>query len=555
MFNPRTNRRTFVSGALAAAAAFPLRNQMARALETAGAPHALPTADLLAWQDMEIGMFVHFAPNTWQDLEGDDLSTPLDAINPDIDTDNWAECAVNLGARYIVFVAKHQGGFCMWQTETTRYSIGHTPWKGGHGDVLKDLAASCKKYGLRLGVYLSPRDDYNGAGTGGVCKDPSRQAAYNALYREQLTEVLTRYGEMVEVWFDGSSVVPASDLVHKYAAHAAIFQGPDATIRWVGNENGFAPYPLWTAESKTNARSGVSTSLHGEPEGDAWIPVECDVSIRRPNWFWSTTNASKLMTLDQLIEVYYRSVGRGAQLLLNIPADRRGHMPDADFARAREFGAEIKRRFGKSVAETSGRGAMLEMRLAKPERIDHVILEEDCRFGQRVRAFRLEGLADGKWIALNEGSSIAHKHIVSVTAQKFGALRLHVTESEGEPRIRRFAAFNAGVAAPTTWNAPAEIWADDAVGHWTQSKFEVDLSKKIIDATQYRLRFVPESGRVRGIGSVEMLLDGAPAPHLIRPDAAAKDALVLTMTGIGQRVIVRGTVAGAERGTLILQKL
>jgi len=245
-------------------------------------------------------MFVHFAPNTWQDKEGDDLSTPLESIDPQIDTDNWAECAVNLGARYIVFVAKHQGGFCRWQTETTRYSIGDTKWKGGRGDVLADLPASCRKHGLQLGVYLSLRDDFFGAGLCGVCNDSSRQAAYKAMYRQQLTEVLSRYGQMVEVWFDGSSVVPTSDLVRKYAAHAVIFQGPDASIRWVGNENGFAPYPLWNAEQLADARTGTSTSAHSDPKGDAWIPVECDVSIRRLNWFWSTKNESSLMTLDQL---------------------------------------------------------------------------------------------------------------------------------------------------------------------------------------------------------------------------------------------------------------
>ncbi len=136
-----SNRRTFLKGALTAAAVFPMRGLATTAGEASGTPAALPSEDQLAWQDLEIGMFVHFAPNTWQDKEGDDLSTPLSAINPDIDTDNWAECAVNLGARYIVFVAKHQGGFCMWQTETTPYSIGHTPWKGGHGDVLSDLSA------------------------------------------------------------------------------------------------------------------------------------------------------------------------------------------------------------------------------------------------------------------------------------------------------------------------------------------------------------------------------------------------------------------------------
>jgi alpha-L-fucosidase len=555
MFIATIDRRAFLTGAVAAAV-LPLSGQdRLPSLEPLGSPRAFPSADQLAWQDLEIGMFVHFAPNTWQDKEGDDLSTPLSAIDPDIDTDNWAECAVNLGARYIVFVAKHQGGFCMWQTQTTKYGIANTPWKQGRGDVLSDLSASCRKRSLRLGVYLSPRDDYFGAGIGGVCNDPTRQAAYNAMYREQLTEVLTRYGAMVEVWFDGSSVVPTSDLVRKYAAHAAIFQGPDATIRWVGNENGFAPYPLWDAESKPDARSGVSTSMHGDPNGDAWIPVECDVSIRRPNWFWSTANQRNLMTLDDLIEVYYRSVGRGAQLLLNIPADRRGHMPDADFARAREFGAEIRRRFATSLAETHGRGAHLEIPLAALTRVDHVILEEDCRFGQRVRAFRVEGLAASEWIPLNEGTSIGHKRIVPVAPREFSALRLGVTESEGEPRIRQFAAFNTGVAPPRSWNAAAEIWAADSVGEWKDSKFAVDLTAQIKDAAQYRLRFVPESGRVRSIEDVELLLDGARAPQLVRADSSAPDALILTMTAIGQQVLLRGTIAGAERGTILMQKL
>jgi alpha-L-fucosidase len=555
MSENKTNRRIFLSNSIATAAALSLPGFATRISAAQAAPRAIPSADQLAWQDLEIGMFVHFAPNTWQDKEGDDLSTPLSAIHPDIDTDNWADCAVNLGARYIVFVAKHAGGFCMWQTQTTKYSIAGTPWKNGRGDVLADLSASCKKHGLRLGAYLSPRDDYFGAGIGGVCKDPTRQAAYNAMYREQLTEVLTRYGSMVEVWFDGSSVVPTSDLVRKYASHAAIFQGPDATIRWVGNENGFAPYPLWNAESKADAVSGVSTSMHGDPNGDAWIPIECDVSIRRPNWFWSTTNVRHLMTLDQLIEVYYRSVGRGAQLLLNIPADRRGHMPDEDFARAREFGDEIHRRFTKSLAETRGAGEHLELSFAQLAHIDHVILEEETRYGQRVRAFHLEGLQNSEWVALYQGSSIGHKHIVPIAPGEFRALRLRVTDSQGEPQIRRLAAFNTGAAPPQSWNASAHVWAAGSVGEWKDSKFEIDLTQEIKDAAQYRLRFISASGKVIGIEAAELLLDGAPAPHLIKTDPAAPNALILTMTAIGQKVILRGTVNGAEQGTILLQKM
>ena len=550
----RINRRTFLNGTALTAAAITFSGLNAQTISADSAPRALPTSDQLYWQDLEIGMFVHFAPNTFQDKEGDDLSTPLSAINPDIDTDNWADCAVNLGARYIVFVAKHQGGFCMWQTRTTKYSIASTPWKNGRGDVLADLSASCRKRGLRLGVYLSPRDDYSGAGIGGVCKDPSKQSAYNAMYREQLTEVLTRYGQMIEVWFDGSSVVPISDLVHKYAAHAAIFQGPDATIRWVGNENGFAPYPLWNAESKADATSGVSTSMHGDPNGNVWIPVECDVSIRRPNWFWSTTNVRHLMTLDQLIEVYYRSIGRGAQLLLNIPADRRGHMPDEDFARARQFGDEIRRRFSRPIAEVHGSGERIVLQLAQPKHVDHVILEEDCRYGQRVRAFGIEALAATGWKALYDGSSIGHKRIVPIAPNEYRALRLDIRESMGTARIRRFAAFVTGAAPPATWNASARVWAADTVGEWKNNRFEVDLTAKVKEATQYRVRFVPTSGTVVAVESLELWLDGAQVPRYIHADPSAHDALILNMTAIGQRVILRGTINGAEQGAILLQK-
>jgi len=560
MSNPMTDRRTFVAASLGVAANLALPNRLARAAAIT-TPRVIPSADQLAWQDLEIGMFVHFAPNTFQDKEGDDLSTPLSRINPDIDTDNWAECAVNLGAGYIVMVAKHAGGFCMWQTDTTKYSIGNTPWKGGRGDVLADLAASCKKHGLRLGVYLSPRDDYFGAGVGGICSaggnnnDKSKQIAYNAMYRQQLTEVLTRYGQMVEVWFDGSSVVPTSDLVEKYANHAAIFQGPNATIRWVGNENGFAPDPLWNAESKADATSGTSTSLLGDPDGAAWVPVECDVSIRRPNWFWSTINERNLMALDQLIEVYYRSVGRGAKLLLNVPADNRGHMPDPDFARAKEFGDELRRRFGKCIAETKATGTHIELRLPAISTADHVILQEDTRFGQLVRSFRLEGLNGKNWTPLYTGTSIGHKRIVPFTAQQLAALRLVVTESSGTPHIRRLAAFNAGVAAPATWDAHPHLGSDDAVGEWTASHFEVDLTKRIHDATQYRLRFIGDGARVTAINNPKLLIGGAEAAQLLKRDPAAKNALILTMTEIGQKVVVSGTVEGAERGTILMQKM
>jgi alpha-L-fucosidase len=444
-----TSRREFVAAALAAGA-------MARARGDARRPSALalPTADQVRWADLEVGMFVHFAPNTWQDREYDDHSTPLSAINPDIDTDQWVSVAEDLGARYVVFVAKHQGGFCMWQTRTTDYGIRNTPWKGGRGDVMADLADSCRRAGLALGVYCSPSDDDFGAGGGGKCATPEKQVAYNALYRQQLTELLTRYGDLVEVWFDGSIVVPVGDLLRAHAPHAMVFQGPEATIRWVGNEDGFAPYPAWNALPEPAARTGTATAKDGDPDGDAWLPLEVDVSIRRPHWFWSTTDEVYLLSLDALLEVYYRSVGRGAQLLLNIPPDRTGHIAAADAARARAFGDEVRRRFGAAVGETRGTGYEVVLRLSSPATVDHVIVEEDLAGGERVRAYRLEGLSGGAWVPLGDGMAVGHKRIQPVPPTRVEAVRLEVTRSAGTPRIRRLAAFAAGATPPATWSDP-----------------------------------------------------------------------------------------------------
>jgi alpha-L-fucosidase len=399
-------------------------------------------------------LFVHFGPATWQDWAHPDRPTPLSALRLDIDTDEWVGVARDLGAKYVVMVAKHQEGFCLWPSQTTDYGIINTPWKGGHGDVMADLSASCRRAGLGLGVYLSPRDDNFGAGVEGKCDTPQKQAMYNVYYRTQLTELLTRYGEMAEVWFDGSVVVPVGDILAAHAPHAMVFQGPQATIRWVGNEDGFAPYPSWDTLPASAAATGIATARESDPDGDAWLPLECDVSIRRPHWFWQPADEASVLTLDALLEIYYRSVGRGAQLLLNVPPDPSGHMPSPDAARAREFGDEVRRRFGRSVAETAGEGNEVVLRLRRPAIVDHVGIEEELAAGERVRAYRLEGRSAGVWQALGDGISIGHRRIQPVPPTRVTEIRLVVTRSAAPPRIRRLAAFATGSAPPTTWADP-----------------------------------------------------------------------------------------------------
>lgn len=517
---------------------------------------ARPTAAQRAWQDLELGMFVHFAPNTWQEKEYDDLSLAPGAIMENVDTEQWVDTALALGARYIVLVAKHAGGFCLWQTDTTEYSIKSSPWKGGRGDVMASLADACGRRGLQLGVYLSPRDDKHGAGLSGKCATPEAQAAYDALYRRQLTELLSHYGPIVELWLDGSSVVPTGDIVSRYQPDAMVFQGPQATIRWVGNEDGFAPYPCWNSLATADAKTGIATALHGDPEGDAWMPVEVDVSIRRPNWFWNTTDAANLLSLDQLIEIYYRSVGRGTQLLLNMPPDRTGRIPEADAARAREFGDEIRRRFGTALGEGAVTGRELVVSLGtSPQRVDHVILQEAIGQGERVRGWRLEGYAWNKWLPLAAGTAIGHKQIVPVRPDGYTILRLTVNDTREEPIIQRLAAFNTGKTPPQTWADQAQLWADNAVGRWNGDTLTLDLTPNVQSAGQYELRLLaPGTARVE-IRTLELSIRGTPQPALARMASGRKDAAILTIPEANDPVTIRIRLREAAKGTALLQRL
>jgi alpha-L-fucosidase len=408
-------------------------------------PAARPSPQQLAWHDLELGMFIHLAPQTWQDSENDNLTTPLSAINPDrLDTDQWVRVAQSMGAKYIVFVAKHEGGFCWWQTRTTDFGVRNLAWREGKGDVVRDLADSCRTAGMKLGVYLSPQDRTHGIGVGGRAKDPTRQPAYEALFRRQLTELLSHYGAMIEVWFDGNLVFDVGDILAAHAPEAVVFQGPQASIRWVGNEDGVAPYPAWNAVRvpKAAPRWGDYTAADSDPDGNRWLPIECDARIRS-TWFWRTDNERTLKPISRLMEMYYRSVGNGAVLLLNLTPDRTGAMPASDAARAAEFGAEIRRRLGTPLAETHGSGGEIVLSLAGPATVDHVVLMEDIREGERVRRYEVEARVDGSWKHIATGSAVGHKKIDRIEPQQADALRLRVVDSVGLPRIRSFAAYGS----------------------------------------------------------------------------------------------------------------
>ncbi|TAD81208.1 MAG: hypothetical protein EAY75_18045, partial [Bacteroidetes bacterium] len=351
-------------------------------------PLALPTPQQVLWHRLERTMFIHFAPNTWQGTELDNRSTPLSRINPQrLEVNQWIDAAEAFDAKMIVFVAKHAGGFCMWQTATSEYSIKNTAYKNGKGDVLDELAKACEQRGMRLGVYIYPGDDTWGAyiGGGGRTKDSTKQEAYNKVLRSQWQEVLSRYGRQIhEIWFDGSLIVPLQDIIQQYAPHAIVFQGPFASIRWVGNEEGIAPYPAWNSVPAKDAATGTATAQHGRPDGNVWMPLEVDVPLKNHNWFWSPTNHANLRSVDELLEIYYKSVGRGAVLLLNAAPDTTGLIPAEDMRVYKAFGKAIRERFSKPVFSTAGKGPRLEVQLKTFTPIDHIVVQEDIVFGERI---------------------------------------------------------------------------------------------------------------------------------------------------------------------------
>jgi alpha-L-fucosidase len=421
---------------------------LASCIEVDGHPLAVPTPQQAAWQDLELGMFIHMAPQTWQDKETDDLSTPASAMNPEkLDTDQWVRVAESMGARYIVFVAKHEGGFCWWPTATTDYSVKSSPWRAGKGDVLKDLAASCKQRGMKLGVYLSPQDRTHKVGVGGKADDPTKQAEYEKLFRTQLEEVLSNYGEMVEVWFDGSLVFDVGDILAKHAPNAMVFQGPQATIKWVGNEDGVAPAAAWTTVKSGARKWGDYTARDGDPSGDRWLPNECDARMRY-TWFWRTDNAKTVKSVAQLMDMYERSVGRGGVLLLNNTPDRSGLIPAADAARAAEFGAEIARVYGpgSAIASTSGKrseSTQIGLALPHPAVIDRAVIMEDITQGERVRSFQFGAMVRGEWTPLAAGTFVGHKAILKFDPVKVEAVQLRVTDAVGKAMIRSFSVHRA----------------------------------------------------------------------------------------------------------------
>jgi len=407
-----------------------------------GASLPKPTDAQLAWQDMEMNMFCHFGPNTFSGLEWGDGTEPEDIFAPtDLDCRQWAATARDAGFRGIIITAKHHDGFCLWPNPESSHTVAQSAWRGGKGDVLAELSAACREYGLKFGVYISPWDRH----------DPRYGTPeYNDAFVKTLESVHSgAYGPVFEQWFDGANGEGRDGrkqvydwprfnaTVLKYNPSAVIFSDVGPGCRWVGNESGSAGETCWGYLSPEGFEPGagapsVDTLNCGQRHGSAWIPAETDVSIR-PGWFWKESETPALKTVDELVEIYFRSVGRNSLLLLNVPPDVRGRIDAADSLRLMEFRAELDRIFSRDLAAGGrllrrGRG---EYRLLLPSeaKFNLIVLEEDIARGQKIAAFSVEALVDGSWQKVAEGTTVGRKRILEVPETISGTLRIRIPDS------------------------------------------------------------------------------------------------------------------------------
>lgn len=433
--------------------------------------HPKPTLQQLAWQEAELSLFLHFGMNTFTDREWGEGNEDPRWFNPSaLDTRQWVQVAKDCGFKYLILTAKHHDGFCLWQTRYTEHSVKNSPWRGGKGDVVREFSQACREAGLKMGVYLSPWDRHE--------RTYGDSPAYNRYFVNQLSELLTQYGEVAEVWFDGACGEGPNgrrqeydwqsyyQVIRKYQSHALIaICGPD--IRWVGNEDGYA------GETESSIQDPVP-AFHGNVSSKVWWPAECDVSIR-PGWFYHAHEDAKVKSLQHLLDIYFKSVGRNSVLLLNVPPDQRGLLPDPDVHRLREWRAALDRIFATDLAlnkpatassaqrlhdarRTVDRNpatywlprelpARLEIDLRKPATFNIVMTQEYIAEGERVETYIIEAMTSSGWQKVKEGTTIGHKKLDRVTPITASRVRLTITKARGLPLIRNLALFHAPAVA------------------------------------------------------------------------------------------------------------
>jgi alpha-L-fucosidase len=417
-----------------------------------------PAPYQVAWQDLEFGVIIHFSTNTFLNQEWGDGTASPSVFNPaQFDPEQWMQAIRDSGARYVVLVAKHHDGFCLWPTAQTTYSIKSSPWRDGKGDVVGDVARAARKYGLKFGVYLSPWDRHEPK-----YKD---SAEYDKYYNAELEELATRYGDLVEFWLDGAGSAghvydfrKIIETLRTYQPNTVVFADTGlfeyGDARWVGNEAGLVEYENWNVIDRHGYRR--------------WRPVEADTPLRNLHWFWHPNDEASLKSLDVLLETYDKTVGRGAQLMLGLAPDNRGLLPDSDVKRLEEFGAALHKRTGNNLAlrhlpanpedsaaldgdrdtfwsaHAGSHHATLEVNFDRPVTFDHVITMEWLNDGQHIQKYAIEAWseADRSWKPVAQAEAIGHKKIDQFPPVATKHVRLNILSSTSEAHIREFQLYN-----------------------------------------------------------------------------------------------------------------
>jgi len=418
-----------------------------------------PSPQQVAWQDLEMGAIIHFGPNTFMNREWGDGTADPSVFNPtQVDPEQWMRAAKSAGIKYVVFVAKHHDGFCLWPTAMTSYSVKSSPWEDGHGDLVREVAAAAHKYGLKFGVYLSPWDRHEPA--------YKNNAAYDNYYLAQLTELATGYGELVEFWLDGAGSAGHVYDFDRYVDNLRVYQPntmifADAAllrygdIRWVGNEQGYASEDNWDA-----------LDLRGYVR---YRPAEADTPLRKNHWFWHPNDEASLKSVAELLATYNQTVGRGAQLMIGLAPDTRGLLPDADVNRLREFGEALRRIYEpeKNLAARASNAASyraavdsdpdtvwsppegsyaatIDLSFAHSITLDRALTMEWLVDGQKVQKYTIQVMNGTQWKTVYSGTTIGHKKIDLFPRVTTHRVRLNILSASSTPRIREFQLFNGG---------------------------------------------------------------------------------------------------------------
>lgn len=450
--------------------------------------YPVPSENQLAWQQLETYAFIHFGLNTFNDLEWGYGDTPASTFNPEnLDCEQWAATLKNCGMKGVILTAKHHDGFCLWPTQSTDYNISNSPYKNGEGDLVYELFRACRKYGLKFGVYCSPWDRNNA---------DYAFPEYVDTYHQQILELATNYGHLFEFWFDGANggdgyygganeyrqidpdnyydYLVAKEIVLVRNPAAMIFGGPYQMVRWIGNEKGFAGATNWCNAPQITSQTDLKINTFGDENGSEWLPAEVDVSMR-PGWFYHESEDNQVKTVDELCEIYYKSVGRNANLLLNFPVALNGRIHPIDSARAVEFyqrisnelsnnllaGAKVKadnQRGWRYSAKKANDGnpetywatsddypyGTISFSMDKPVVMSKVMIQEYVKLGQRVKSFYLEGEKDGKWFRINtydETTTVGYKRIVRFDPVEVDKLVINFEESRGPLCISNIEAY------------------------------------------------------------------------------------------------------------------